>query len=500
LLSSTNIPVVMIGGDSRIRRFTQSARTLMNLLPTDVGRPVSDLRPAMHVPDFQRMIDQVLKTAQPVECEVQAAGGMWFVMRVTPYHTADGKIDGAVVVLVDIEQIKLAERRLREVDRRKDEFLATLAHELRNPIAPIRNALEILDLCEGEPEATRLARDVLKRQVRQLSRIVDDLIDVSRIVERKIELRPARIALSDVVDMAVETTRTFIEACRHRLIVSLPPRPVYLDADLGRLAQVIVNLLNNAAKYMKPGGKIWLAAETVRNVEKSAEGPEEVRISVRDTGIGIEPELLPRIFDMFTQGSNDIEHGRGGLGIGLTLAKSLVEMHGGRLTASSAGRDHGTEFVITLPVARLEPVAAEPERGAEPRAARAAHPRRILVVDDNPDQVESMRLLLGLHGHEVEIARDGPSALAAIDRRPPEFALVDIGLPGMTGYELARLIRERPNGNAVTIVAQTGWGQDHDRARAEQAGFDHHLVKPIDIRRLEEILAGPLRVAGNEPA
>jgi len=488
LFGSTNIPVVMISGDLKIRRFTQPARRVLNLLPTDIGRPIADLRPTLLVPDFLEMIAEVIQTAEAREREVQAADGPWFAMRVSPYRTTDDRIDGVVIVLVDIDHSKRAQAELREADRRKDEFLATLAHELRNPIAPIRNALEIMRLTDGEPGATRLAHEVLQRQVKQLSRIVDDLIDVSRIVERKVELRPQTVALEGVIEMAVETSRSFIEACRHQLTVSLPPQPVALNADQGRLAQVFVNLLNNAAKYMKPGGRIWLSAERVP-APHGSEALHEIRISVRDAGSGIDPDLLPRIFDMFTQGSTDLEHGRGGLGIGLTLAKNLVEMHGGRIEVQSEGVGKGSEFLVYLPLTESRSLAAPAAAPGDPVANGVPERRRILVVDDNPDQARSLHLLLELLGHEVRVAADGPSALAAVEGEAPDIALVDIGLPGMSGYEVAIRIRERREFDDVVLVAHTGWGQEHDRHRSVESGFDHHLVKPIDLVALQGILA-----------
>ncbi len=384
-------------------------------------------------------------------------------------------------------QLQRAEAGLREADRRKDDFLATLAHGLRNPIAPIRNAIEIMRLSE-DPQNVGLARDVLDRQVRQLSRIVDDLIDVNRIVERKIDLRRTRIVLDTIIGMAVEASRVYIESCRHRLVVSLPPRPVYVNADAGRLAQALINLLNNAAKYMNPGGRIWITAERVRRDGDPLSAPSEVRISVRDIGIGVDPTLLPRVFDTF--GQSGAGQPRGGLGTGLTLARSLVEMHGGRIEAHSAGLGRGSEFAIHLPAVPPVPSVLHDEAELGPPTSVTVGTRlRVLVVDDNADQVRSLSTLLTLLGHDVDVAADGPTALEAVERIRPDVALIDIGLPGMSGNEVARSIRERPELAGVFLVAQTGWGQESDREQSEQAGFAEHIVKPVTMEELQRILA-----------
>jgi signal transduction histidine kinase/ActR/RegA family two-component response regulator len=386
------------------------------------------------------------------------------------------------------QRLEQTESDLRESDRRKDEFLATLAHELRNPIAPIRNAIEIMRLSE-DPQNVGLARDVLDRQVRQLSRIVDDLIDVSRIVERKIDLRRTRIVLDTVIGMAVESTRSFIEACRHRLVVSLPPRPVYVNADAGRLAQALINLLNNAAKYMNPGGRIWITAERVRREDDPLSAPSEVRISVRDIGVGVDPKQLAHIFDMYSPGTGSGRMRRG-IGTGLTLAKSLVEMHGGRIEAHSGGLGRGSEFVIYLPA--VPPMPALPNEEGEavsPTILTLGTRLRVLVVDDNADQVRSLSTLLTLLGHDVDVAANGPAALEEVQHAPPDVALIDIGLPGMSGNEVGRTIRENTAFRGIFMVALTGWGQESDREQSEMAGFEEHLVKPVTMEELQRILA-----------
>jgi len=375
-----------------------------------------------------------------------------------------------------------AEAELSQAHRRKDEFLATLAHELRNPLAPITNALEILRLKDPGDAETRWTRDVIERQVRQMTRLVDDLLDVARITRGKIHLRRERVALAAVVHGAVEAARPFIAASGHSLEVSLPPSPIWLDADPTRLTQVLLNLLNNAAKYTPRDGRIEVVA--------SVQGHEAV-LAVRDTGIGIAADHQAGLFEMFSQVEPALERSQGGLGIGLALARGLVELHGGSIAVRSEGRGHGSEFVVRLPIAQgqIEPDALSPQ-------AAAAEPGklRVMVVDDNRDAAESLALMLELNGHEVTVCHDGRSALAAAPRCQPEVVLLDIGMPGMNGYEVAERLRQTDAGQQLLLVALTGWGQEEDKRRAVVAGFDHHLTKPVDPASLNAVLqAGELR-------
>jgi PAS domain S-box-containing protein len=369
-------------------------------------------------------------------------------------------------------------RALREADRRKDEFLAMLAHELRNPLAPIRNALHIMRLAADNPAVVEQFRNVMERQVVQMVRLVDDLLDVNRITRNKLELRRERVELADVVASAVETSRPALEEGGHALTVTLPPEPVHLYADATRLSQVFANLLNNSAKYTDRGGSVQLAAEL--------RGGEAV-VRVRDNGVGIPAEALPRLFEMFSQVDRNLERAAGGLGIGLTLVRRLVEMHGGTVAAFSDGPGRGSEFVVRLPVvhagARPEDarVAGSGDRGVAPK-------RRILVVDDNRDAANSLSVILAMLDNETRTAYDGRQALEVVDEFRPDLILLDIGLPGMNGYEVCQQIRARPRGKAIVIAACTGWGQDEDRRRSSEAGFDHHLVKPIDPADLQKLL------------
>ncbi len=373
---------------------------------------------------------------------------------------------------------------LAEANRRKDEFLAMLAHELRNPLAPLHNALQIVRQPQAGQEVVGQMHAMMGRQVQQLGRLVEDLLDLTRIARGKMELRPEWVDLGAVLGRAAETSRPLIEARRHRFLARLPTPPVRLRADPARLEQVVTNLLNNAAKYTEEGGQVWLTAEAAG---------QAVLIRVRDTGIGIPPEKLPHVFGLFTQVEESRKRAEGGLGIGLALVKSLVEMHGGQVEAHSAGPGQGSEFVVRLPVAPEQAPAGGPSPPRAPAApARAV---RVLLVDDNVDAVESLAMLLRLWGHEVVTAHDGPQAIQAADSRPPDVALLDIGLPGMDGYELARRLRGKPGGAGLLIVALTGWGQEEDRRRTQEAGFDHHLVKPVELDALRELFAHP-KLAG----
>jgi PAS domain S-box-containing protein len=388
---------------------------------------------------------------------------------------------------VDITERKRAEadrekfaRDLSDADRRKNEFLAMLAHELRNPLAPIANAARALRLADGhDPEALRSASQTLDRQVAQMARLVDDLLDMSRITRGKIALRRERIELAPVVHQAVEAVRALYNSMNHELSVRLPPAPIYLEADPARLAQVIANLLNNACKFTDRGGHVVLSV--------SRDGDEAV-IRVSDDGIGIAAEHLPRLFDMFAQVDTSLERSRDGLGIGLTLVQSLVELHGGAVCAHSEGIGRGSEFTVRLP---LLVQGDTPVTAPLPPKPAAVGGRRVLVVDDNEDGAESLAMLLQFGGHQTYKARDGVEAIAAAEQLRPDAVLLDIGLPRLNGYEACSRIREQPWGKDLLIIALTGWGQDEDRQRSKEAGFDEHMVKPVDYDTLMELLAVP---------
>jgi signal transduction histidine kinase/CheY-like chemotaxis protein len=369
---------------------------------------------------------------------------------------------------------------LKDADHRKDEFLAMLAHELRNPLAPIRNAIEYLRIKGPQSPDFAWFRDIIDRQVTQLSRLMDDLLDVSRITRDKLELRKAHVSLEAVLRNAIETSRPLFEG-RLELTVKLPDEALWLDADPTRLSQVFSNLLNNAAKYTDAGGCIRV------NVTRE---DRQAIIQVQDTGIGIADDLLPKIFDMFVQGDRT-DLTQGGLGLGLTLARDLIRLHGGTIEAHSAGRHQGSEFTVRLPLAEA---VSEIQNSSRPEpypttSATVQLPKRVLVVEDNNHQAQTLARLLELTGHEVRVATDGLSALETLTAFLPDVALIDLGLPDISGLEVARRIRERAEFRTTTLVAQTGWGREQDQQRARDAGFDHHLVKPIDYDLLQKILA-----------
>jgi signal transduction histidine kinase/ActR/RegA family two-component response regulator len=370
---------------------------------------------------------------------------------------------------------------LQAADRRKDEFLATLAHELRNPLAPIANSLEILKRASGDAALAARSHTIMERQVRQLVRLVDDLLDVSRITRGRLELRKESVALSSVIDQAVESCRTQLDAAGHKLRVSHPAEAIVVDADPVRLTQVLSNLLSNAVKYTPPGGRI---------VVESAVVGAHAEIKVQDTGAGIAPEMIERVFEMFIRADSSLEHTQSGLGIGLTLAKRLVELHDGTLSARSEGIGRGSTFVVQLPLATVQQVSAPVEA-----IAPSIGGRRVLVVDDNRDAAASLAELLQQTGNETRTAHDGAEAIIAAAEYQPDVIMLDIGLPKKNGYDVCRAIRETLWGKDIFIVALTGWGQDQDRRRSREAGFDAHLVKPADYAQLAQLLAEPASAA-----
>ena len=377
-----------------------------------------------------------------------------------------------------IENARLYARQ-READQRKDEFLATLAHELRNPLAPISNSLHLLRLSGELDPAVARVRDIMERQVAHLVRLVDDLLEVSRITRGKIELRKETIELASIIDGAVETTRPLIDSSAHQLAIAVPPEPITLSADPLRLMQVVANLLTNAAKYTERGGQIWLAARR--------EGDEAV-ISVRDTGLGIPPEMIAHVFDLFSQVDRTLNRAQGGLGIGLTLARSFVQMHGGSIEAYSDGPGKGSEFVVRIPVLR-EARRVHAAAPAAPVVPAVLPPRTVLVVDDEPSSAYTLGKLLELMGQCARTASDGAAALAEIEASRPDVIISDIAMPHMDGFEFARRVRANPAFRGVTLVALTGFGQESDRRQAQEAGFDRHLVKPVSIAALQDLLA-----------
>jgi PAS domain S-box-containing protein len=432
-----------------------------------------------HAEMHEREIDEIRATKKPIRGEVPfngTHGRRIYDYIFVPVLGSDGEVEAVAGTTRDVTDRKGMEDSLREADRKKDDFIALLAHELRNPLAPIRNGLQVVRL-SGERSTQDRSLRMMDRQLAHMVRLIDDLLDVSRLGRNKMELRRAWIPLADVVASAVETSGPAIEEAGHELTVSLPAHPVFLDADLTRLAQVISNLLANSAKYTPRGGRIRLTAEW-------RDG--EVILSVRDTGIGIPAASLPTIFEMFSQVDRPIERSTGGLGIGLALVKGLVEMHGGTVTASSDGEGRGSTFSVVLPARATEPAGSRPEPDAV--AAGSGQKRRVLIVDDNRDGAESLAMMLGLVGNDVAMAHDGIEAVEQAERYRPEVILMDVGMPRLNGLEATKRIREHAWGNAMTIIALTGWGQDGDRKLSQAAGCDGHLVKPINLPDLERVL------------
>ncbi|HSK76429.1 MAG TPA: chemotaxis protein CheB [Thermoanaerobaculia bacterium] len=625
LLSSVQMAIVIIGQNLRIRRFTPKAEEVFNLLPSDLGRPINDFKLNLSVLDLQPLLAEVIDTASPRECEVQDRNGLWYLLRIQPYRTLENKIDGAVIMLVDIDKLRRAReyaesivatvsesllvldadlcvqtanlsfyqtfevtpeatehrylyelgdgqwnipelRRLLEkikpedqgvegfevelelprigrkamllnarrfvqesgqrpltllaiqdittrkdleralnqrveelaaADRSKNEFLALLAHELRNPLAPLRNAVEVLENPGADRAAAERARDMMRRQIQNMARLIEDLLDVSRITRGEVRLRRERIELAVFLERAVGLIRHLVEARGQKLALSLPPEPVYLDADPTRMDQIFGNLLNNASKFTPSGGHLWVTAELAGD---GREAPGEVVVRVRDDGAGMAPETLPRVFDLFMQEERSYDRAGGGLGIGLTLVRRLVELHGGSVEAHSEGLGKGSELVVRLPVSLQRTPEPKPEPDGDTAGSTAApgatSPRRILVVDDNEDSAESLALLLRLRGHEVKVAYNGPEALDTAGSFYPEAVLLDIGLPGLDGYQVASRLRQRPRNAKALLVALTGYGQEDDQRLAREAGFDHHLTKPVDPQVIYELLARPRPAAG----
>ena len=435
-----------------------------------------------HAAMHDREIDSVAATRQPVRGEVPfngAFGRRYYDYLLVPVIGATGEVEAVAGTTRDVTERKQLESSLIDADRRKDEFLATLAHELRNPLAPIRNAVHLLKAGNPTEDNVRAAREIIDRQVHHMVHLVDDLMDVSRITIGQVNLRNERVSLRRVIDDALEAAAPAIEAGNHRLVVDVPGASLQIEGDATRLSQVFQNLLDNAAKYTPAGGTITLRAELRE---------DRVVVSVRDTGIGIAPEAQPRVFELFTRVHPNDRIKTSGLGIGLSLARKLVELHLGSIEVRSDGPGTGSEFIVTLPALAAPPAPKPGDDRDNVRAISSAR-RRVLIVDDNRDAAESLGMLLEMDNCSVSLAYDGMQALEALDTFKPDLALLDIGMPGMDGYELARRIRATPMGGKVLLVALTGWGQADDKRRATDAGFDEHLTKPVDPEMLARLIA-----------
>lgn len=629
LHSSVDIALVMVWQDLRIRRFTPLAEKHFNLIATDIGRPIGDIKLNLNVPDLPRLLSESIDSGTVKELEVQDLQGRWHLLRIRPYRTQENRIDGAVVVLIDIQVLKAnqevlerqgklleqtheaifardvcgeiiywnrgaellygytrtqalgrsevellgtnperresvdealaargqwegeIERRTREgrtlvvestqvivrevgrtlvletdhdvterkrleqnlkqrveeldaANRRKNEFLALLAHELRNPLAPLRNAVHILKRAGLDTETGAHARELIERQLAHMTRLVDDLLDAARINRGQVQLQLETLELQPLVRRAIETAQPLIEERRQRLTVEMPPAPIVLEGDSTRLEQAFGNLLTNAAKYTPAGGQISVKVEVLAERDPAGAGTHRRAVTrIRDSGIGIEPQMLPRVFDLFAQGNQSLGRTEGGLGIGLSIVRSLIELHGGTVTAHSDGRGRGSEFVVVLPLESEahspgegeahphEPAAGgRTEASAATRAEDAGHdaPTRVLVVDDNPDIAESTSLILRLAGYTVKSVLSGQDAIEVGPSFQPSIVLLDIGMPGLDGYAVARRFRSEPVLKDAVLIAMTGYGTARDRARTKAAGFDQHLVKPVDPGALQKLI------------
>ena len=484
LLNEAPLGVYLVDEEFRIAAVNPVAAPVFGDIPELVGRDFAEvmhrLWPQAYADEVVQIFRRTLETGEPhvvperVERRLDRGVTEYYEWRVSRIPLP-GRRKGVVCYFRDISRSVLAREALRDADARKDEFIATLAHELRNPLAPLRSSLDILKLA-GSPPPADLAIGIMDRQLTHMVRLVDDLMEVSRITRGSVELRKERVRLDVALRNAMEAAEPMIRAGHHRVHLSLAPEPIMVEADPVRLAQIFGNLLNNAAKYSEDGGDITIEVRRERG---------EAVVAVRDTGEGIEPEQLPQLFKIFVRGNRRTGRNQSGLGIGLALVQRLVELHGGRVEAQSDGRGKGSVFTVRLPIIAAQSVAASARRVEHPTMP----PIRILLVDDNRDAADSLRALLNQVGAEVRVAHDGADALAAFEACRPRMVLLDIGMPGMDGYEVARRLRASSSGAQASLVALTGWGQDEDRRRVREAGFDHHLVKPADVAALRSLIA-----------
>jgi two-component system, chemotaxis family, CheB/CheR fusion protein len=489
IVESSDDAIISKDLDGVISSWNRGAERLFGYSDREaIGRPVTMLMPPERVNEEPGILERIRRGEKIEHYETvrrRKDGALLDIsLSVSPLIDGHGRVVGASKIARDISDRKRAERALRDADRKKDEFLATLAHELRNPLAPIMNSVELLNRI-GSPSADSIqARDTIGRQVSHLTRLVDDLLNVSRISSGKLTLRKAPVELASVISAAVETCQPVVERFRHALTVTLPTEPVWIDGDSVRLAQVVGNLCNNACKYTPPDGRVSITA--------GRDGTDAV-VTVRDNGTGIPPDQLDAVFELFAQVHQLQEREPSGLGIGLHLVRRLVEMHGGTVTAHSAGLGKGSEFVVRLPALLQAPPAPPPDETlpAKPRAPKANVAKwRILIVDDNRDAARVLSRLLSLSGHRTQLAFDGAEAVEQAAEFAPDVVLLDISLPKLDGYDACRAILANSTGDKPHVVAVTGWGQDGDRAKSRDAGFDAHLTKPVSYAELSRLLAG----------
>ena len=489
IVESSNDAIISKTLDGIIQSWNAAAERLFGYSAEEaIGRHISLVIPPERLAEEEQIIAS-LKAGQRIEHyeteRVRKDGQLIEVsLTISPIKDNSGNVVGASKIARDITERKRIENDLQllaanlsDADRRKNEFLATLAHELRNPLAPMSNMLEVIKRAGTDGEIIKRAHETIERQLGQMVRLVDDLLDLNRISHDRLELRRSEVELSTIIQQAVEVARPLIDAAGHKLIIDLPDEPVYLFADRARLAQVFGNLLNNSSKYTRPHGTITLSA-------KRTDGG--VVVTVKDTGAGIPKEKLASIFDMFMQVDGTAERSQGGLGIGLTLVKRLAEMHGGSIEARSAGKGQGSELIVRLPVISKPATVAQSGPTVEPEPPPQ---REILIVDDNRDSADSLAMLLEITGNKTYMAHDGEEAIEAIEKHRPEVVLLDIGLPKLDGHEVCRRVRQQPWGKDIVMIALTGWGQEDDRRKSEEAGFNGHIVKPVDYDKLLDLLS-----------
>jgi PAS domain S-box-containing protein len=485
IIATLREPFVVLDGDLRVKTANRSFYDTFHVSKDETeNRLVYDLGNGQwDIPALRGLLDGVLSRNQSVhDFEVEHSfpdlGRKSMLLNARPFPPDSKHPELILLAVEDVTALRERAEQLAEASRHKDEFLATLAHELRNPLAPIRNSVHYLSMDGITAEDANIARDVIARQLNVMVRLVDDLLDVSRYSRNKLDIRKERVELAAIVESAVESSRSLIDESGHELTVSIPSAPLLLDADPIRLAQVLSNLLNNAAKYTTPGGRIWLTAERKET---------GVVVRVRDNGIGIHQDMLQRVFEMFTQVDGALGQSQGGLGIGLSLVKKLVELHDGSIEAFSSGADQGSEFVIRLPAVETQhTMPPEDEAPAAPQSSGL----RILIVDDNKDAADSLAMLMKRNGNNTRTAYNGPDALLVADIFRPECVLLDIGLPKLNGYEVAKRIRQQSWAQDTTLIAITGWGLAEDRRRSQDAGFNFHIVKPVDLVALESLMNG----------
>jgi PAS domain S-box-containing protein len=481
VIASSDDSIISMTLDGEVLSWNRGAEYMYGYAANEmIGKTTQELIPSDRLDEEPAILDRIRKGERIEHFETlrkRKDGSVFNVsIAVSPIEDSRGRIIGASKITRDITQGKLTEAALRETDRRKDEFLATLAHELRNPLAPIRQAALISESESATDAQRRWSHNVISRQVRHMSLLLDDLLDISRITRGTLELRLEDTELADILEAAVETARPVIDAKGHRFRIEAPDESVQFMADPLRLAQILSNLLTNAAKYTDPGGEIQLRVACDR---------QSIVFSVKDSGIGIPAEALKNIFEMFSQVKSTRDRSEGGLGIGLSLTRGLVDLHGGRIEAHSAGAGFGSEFIVRLPRrdARIMPGVGPTGVDQEQLAGR-----RVLIADDNRDAAETLAMLLQFEGHEVHVVHDGRAAVSAFTDFNPEVALLDIGMPELSGYEVARRVRENVRGQSVTLIALTGWGQERDKEQALAAGFNHHFTKPVEPARICKIL------------